>query len=45
MNKKETEIYKFKMHLKKFFVCALVFSNYDSHNFCLKARSENGWGK
>ena len=41
MNKNEIEICEFEMHLKNSsFLCAL--SNGD--NFCLKARSENGYG-
>ena len=43
MNKKEIEIGEFEMHLKKFFVCALiqVIMTISAH----KAGSENGCGK
>ena len=46
MNKKEKKIREFEMHLKIFFVCALNRRNDDVifHDFCLKARSENGYG-
>ena len=41
MNKKEIEICEFEMHLEKFFCLRSNLSNYD---FCLKARSKNGYG-
>ena len=43
MNKKEVEICEFELHLEIFFVCALNLTN-DDVFFCLKTRSENGYG-